>query len=295
MKVAAVANPASQSGRAAKIISLLQGEALGSDGLTTVLTEYAGHATDLTRELATRGYQRVIAVGGDGTLNEVINGAAGTGIEVALIPTGTGNDWARTVGIPADVTEATKIALTGQARAVDLGTCEGKRHFINIAGAGFDAEVARAIQGAGGLMASLPPTPRYISAVLKTFARYKGANVKLRLDDKSVEIEDLTLIAIANAKFYGSGMQIAPGASLDDGLFDVVWGSGVKKSELPGLLKSVFKGDHVQHPKVEVRKASRVKIESESSVPFHLDGDVAGELPAEFSIQPRALNFLFPA
>ena len=258
------------------------------------LTERAGHGTELVRDLAEQGFRRVIAYGGDGTLNEVVNGAMGTDLEVGLIPAGTGNDWARTVGIPKDQSAAAEIAFNGKAKQIDVGECLGNKFFLNIAGAGFDAVVAKRIGEAKGGLAALPPSARYFWCVLSTFMSYKGAEVQVQLDGEKAIINDLTLFAVANAKYYGSGMKIAPGVEPDDGLFEVVWGSGVSRLELPGLLKQVYSGDHVDHPKVQVKRAKEVELWSELPVPVHIDGDVCGELPARFKIHPGALSFVKP-
>lgn len=236
----------------------------------------------------------MVAVGGDGTINEVMNGLVRTQTALAVVPAGTGNDWVRTVGIPSDPHEAWKVATDGKIIESDVGEAVGHRYFLNVAGVGFDAEVARCIGEARGLLAKLGPTPRYVVSVLKTFFGYHGADAKATVDGNERDIDKLFLMAVAVAKYYGSGMMIAPSAAIDDGLFDIVWGHDVRMHELPGILKRIYKGAHLDHPKVDNCQCRELALSSDVPLPFHLDGDVAGTLPVTFRIHDKALKIVVP-
>ena len=264
------------------------------EGVDVCTTERRGHGTELAKEAALAGYDRVVAIGGDGTINEVMNGLVGTSTALAVVPAGTGNDWVRTVGIPTDPVQAWEVATNGRVSETDVGEAVGHRYFINVAGVGFDAEVVRRIEEARGLQARLGPTPRYLAAVLGTFFGYRGADVAATIDGDERQLDKMFLMAIAVAKFYGSGMMIAPHAEIDDGSLDLVWGADIRMLELLGLMKRIFVGNHLSHPKISSARCSEVSLKSETPLPFHLDGDVVGALPVTFKVHKKALKIIVP-
>lgn len=292
--MAVVLNPASQSGGSADVKQSVRRLAEESGVATVFETERSGHGTELAREAVDKGFARVVAVGGDGTANEVMNALVRTPAALAVVPLGTGNDWVRTVGIPSDPVDAWNVAVDGRVVESDVGEAVGHRYFLNVAGVGFDAEVARCIGEASGLLAKLGPKPRYVSSVLKTFFGYRGADATLTIDGEERKLDKLFLMAIAVARFYGSGMVIAPDAEIDDGLFDLVWGRDVRMHELPGILSRIYKGTHISHPKVGSCQCKEVSLTSDVPLPFHLDGDVVGTLPVTFRIHEKALKIVVP-
>lgn len=293
-RLAVVLNPASQSGGSADVKQTVRQLAVESGVATVFDTVRAGHGTELAREAVDKGFERVVAVGGDGTVNEVMNALVRTPAALAVVPLGTGNDWVRTVGIPNDPVEAWKVAVGGRVVESDVGEAVGHRYFLNVAGVGFDAEVARTIGEASGLLAKLGPKQRYEYSVLRTFFGYRGADTVLTIDGEERKLDKLFLLAVAVAKYYGSGMMIAPEAEIDDGLFDLVWGRDVRMHELPGLLSQIYKGTHISHPKVGSCQCKEVSLSSVVPLPFHLDGDVVGTLPVTFRIHEKALRIVVP-
>ncbi len=294
VRFAVIVNPASHSGQARAALDSVVALA-ARDGAEVFLTERPRHATEIARSLADKGYERVIAVGGDGTINEVANGLAFTSTALAVVPAGTGNDWVRTVGIPRAVDEAWAIAVGGQVVTTDLAEVDGHGFCLNVLGAGFDAEVARRISEARGVMARLGPTPRYVASVLGAFAGYQRSKVSVKLDERSdISIPDVLLVAVGIAKYYGSGMKVLPDAVIDDGLLDVVWGSGISTLELPGILSRVYTGTHTSHKKVATARCRKVRLVADSPTPFHIDGDVRGMLPILVTVREKALKIVVP-
>lgn len=286
-----IVNPAGGRGAATKAWESICHEA---PGLEARRTQCPGDGTRLAREAVEEGARRVVAVGGDGTVNEIANGLFGTDAALAVVPAGTGNDWVRTVGIPRDPLEAWSVAMGGRMIQTDVGEAVGHRYFLNVAGVGFDAEVARCVSDAKGLLAKLGPTPRYVASVLKTFFGYRGADVTATVDGEERRLDKMFLMAVAVARYYGSGMMISPGAKIDDGLFDLVWGRDVRMHELPVLMKRIFKGAHLSHPKIDCARCREITLRSPVPLAFHLDGDVAGQLPVTFRIHDKALKIVVP-
>ena len=236
------------------------------------------------------GEKMVVAAGGDGTVGEVANGLIGTSATLGIVPMGTGNDLARYLGSPREITPAIEFLRTGNPRAVDVG--KGPRgYFLNVAGCGFDAEVAEAINHR---MKWLKGTTAYVAAVLATLSRYLPQRITLTVDGEAHE-ETVMLCAIANAGYYGGGMKIAPLASIDDGKFDVILVGDVGRKEFLKFFPTVFHGGHLEHPKVKQLRGSVVQITSENLMPMLADGEEIGPTPGEFRVIPRGLNVIAPS
>lgn len=279
-----VVNPAAGRGKGRTTWQTIA--ALAADhGATVHFTERPGHAVDLARRAADGGYDRVLAVGGDGTINEVANGLFGTGVALGLIPSGTGNDLCRALAVPRTPLDAAKLALTGAPRPIDVGEIEASRYFVNVAGVGFDAEVARATNAYPKYLGGTVP---YILGILKTLWRFSPVPMEIDVDGRSYDRKVL-LLAVGNAQAYGGGMRILPEAVVDDGLLDICIGGDVGRMEILGLVPKLYSGRHVGHPKVEFARGRRVSIRSSIPVAVHADGDVIGELPKTFIIHPGAL------
>jgi diacylglycerol kinase (ATP) len=289
-----IVNPTAGHGRALKTWKRIEPLAatLGEYGVK--FTERPRHGEVLARQAAQEGYDVVVALGGDGTLNEVGNGVIGTGAAMAVVPTGTGNDWVRTVGIPRDPEIACRIAFTGRRVPMDVGLAVGYRHFFNIAGIGFDAEVSRRVNDYGPVLKAVGGTLPSLLATVGTLFRFMGADVRVELDGQPQAIDKMLLMAVGIARYYGGGMNILPDAVIDDGLFDIAWGHHLSRSELVGLVGKIYKGGHVGHPKVSFTRGRRLTATAPTPVAFHLDGDVAGKLPVTFELLPGALDVIIP-
>ena len=260
-------------------------------------TERAGHASELASAAACDGYRFLIAVGGDGTINEVANGIlrspnAGT-TAMGIISTGTGNDFIRSVGIPCNYAMACKH-VTGERRSlIDVGVVEytlnGKRtsrYFINGAGVGFDAEVAEAGLGVPRFMGNTVP---FVLSLLKTLPGYRNKDIRMNIDGREEKRRVLSIV-VSNGAYFGGGMRIAPEAELSDRHLDVLTIGDVGKLELLQVFPRVYKGTHITHPKVRMEKAQRVTIECDRRILLQADGELLGEGPVTFQVLPAALN-----
>jgi len=289
-----IVNPTAGHGRALQTWKRIEPlvSSLGDFGVK--FTDRPRHGEELTRQAVSEGYERVVVLGGDGTLNEVGNGLVGTGVAMAVVPTGTGNDWVKTVGIPRDPLEATRIAFGNHLAKSDAGLAVGHRYFFNIAGIGFDAEVSRRVNDYGPILKAVGGTLPSLLGIVGTLFRFRGAQVKVELDGQAINIDRMLLVAVGLARYYGGGMMILPQAELADGLFDIGWAEDLGRLELINLVGKIYKGGHVGHPKVTFKRGSQLTATSSTPVAFHLDGDVAGNLPVTFTIVPSALDIVIP-
>jgi diacylglycerol kinase (ATP) len=262
-------------------------------------TEGVGHAIELARLAASDGYRYLVAVGGDGTVNEVANGilhstnAATTAL--GIVSTGTGSDFIRSVGISRDYTSACSTLTSPRRLSIDAGLVEYqkngqtlKRFFINTAGVGFDAAAVRETERLPKYFGGTIP---YIVGVLRALLTYKNKPVVIRVGDEEESYRVLD-VAVANGGYLGGGMRIAPGAELGDSLLDVVVVGDMGKIEFLKEFPTVYKGTHVNHPKVTVKKGTDITIESPESTMVYADGELLGECPASFRVVPGALSIV---
>lgn len=255
------------------------------------------HAAELARQAAEEGCERVGVFGGDGTLNEAGNGLVGTGVALALIPTGSANDWVRQFPIPTDIGQAVRLAFTGSRASVDVGLVEsanGRRYFFNMIGSGFDAVAADRVNRFGPVLKLLPGTIPSLICVVLTLFDYRFPTLTLRADGREVVIPRAVFSAFGLCGYIGGGMWLLPGAVPDDGLFDVLWAHGISRMRILHLLTKIYKGKHIEHPKIEVIRARRVEVSSEPPLIWHMDGEIGGRLPITVEILPRALDIIVP-
>ena len=281
-----VLNPAAGGGRAGRRRAQIS-VALERGGVRPVwhVTEGAGHAREIVLGLPEEAL--AVAVGGDGTVHEVAAACAGTGRVMAVLPLGTGNDYVKALGIGSDLRRALGVLLYGRARVVDAGQVNGVP-FNNGLGIGFDAEVAEAPGYLGG-------PGRYAWSVGRLFWGFRCHRATLRLDGERVVEAKTILVAVALGTTYGSMFRLAPGAVLDDGLFEVVWSEEVSRTEVLGLIPSALWGKITDREKVHVTRAREVEVDLAEPVPAHADGEML--LPTtEFraSVLPGALRVLGP-
>ena len=260
-------------------------------------TEGIGHAIELAREATASGYQFLVAVGGDGTVNEVANGILQSNdsseATIGIISTGTGGDFIRTAGITKDYIKACASICGSKKRMIDVGVVEyikngqsERRYFINSAGIGFDAQ---AIEAASHLPKIFGGTVPYVLGLLQSVVSYKNKQVNVSMDEGCEQKRVLTMV-MANGCYFGGGMCIAPQADIYDGLFDVVSVGDINKLELLKTFPKIYKGTHTTHPAVKVERASSVEIKSQERVFIEADGEFIGECPASFKIIPAALS-----
>lgn len=271
-----------------------------------IFTEKPKQATELARELLKEGFDLIIGVGGDGTLNEITNGyfqkdshtAINEEASMGIIPSGTGSDFIRFLKIPRDFRKSVELIKNSGIRKIDVGKVTymqpgmepAGKYFINIADFGLGAEVIKNLS-------SIPAGKRgpisYYKGLLSTIRSYSSKEVTLVLDDKE-EIRGRFLIgAIANGRIFGGGMKIAPEAEPDDGYFDVVLVEDMKKLEIIYNSRLLYTGAIISHPKVTLKRAKKVRVSSADEVNIEYDGEMGQALPAEFEIIERGVNFRF--
>ena len=287
-----ILNPVAGHGRSRRVFERLQAMLAGHRQLQPVVWQTAGpaHARELAARAAQEGYQRVVAVGGDGTVHEVINGLMDAGpqlaggVRVGVVPAGSGNDFARNLGLPSDPGEAARLLARGEAHPIDVGRVND-RHFANLAGVGFDAEVAA---WANRVPKFIPGTFTYLAGVLALLARYRNAEVSLELDGRPLQGRAF-LVAVGNGPRYAGGMAICPGAVMNDGRLRVVLCGDLQRGEILRLLPTIYQGRHVGHPKVQTFDVRRLSLHARRPLAVHADGELVGYTPARFEVVPGAI------
>ena len=244
------------------------------------------------------GAERVVAVGGDGTLNEVVNGVARSDAELATIPIGTGMDFVRTYGIPTRFDDAVRVALHGDVRTIDAGRvayrtwdgADAERWFVNVGSVGMSGAVA---QRANGMSKALGGRVTFFYALTRVFLEWQNGETVVTLDEgeRRGRMHD---VIVANGVWHGGGMMLSPAARPDDGLFEVVLIGDVSKADFLSTAPKIYKGKHVDHPKVEVLRSTRVDVDAAEHLPIEVEGEQVGTTPAAFEVVPGALRVRVP-
>jgi diacylglycerol kinase (ATP) len=289
-----VVNPAAGNHRTHERWPVLRDELVRA-GLTIEVAETTGPgvATKVTRQAVVDGWPLVVAVGGDGTVNEVINGLvdpSGQSLAtLAIIATGRGRDVCRNLGITTDTALAVRRLADTAEVSVDLNRAEweggGHRYFVNAGGVGFDAEVAERSRVGWG-SGTLP----YLVAILTTLGRYAPRAATVELDGAVVSRDPVAAVVIANGEYYGGGMRIAPGASPTDGCLNVVVLGDISRVELVRWLPTLYSGRHLENPKVRAYAGKTVTITAPGRLPMHVDGEPVSPAPVRISVCPGALR-----
>lgn len=297
-----IVNPIAGNGRAHGLAPRIEAW-LRDRGLTARLleTRERGHAERLASTAGDLGHDRVVVVGGDGTIQEVVNGlltASRAGNDVpalGAIPAGNGNDLVRNLALPLDPMAALAVALGETTREIDVAVASGedgrRRHFAVAGGVGFDARVAHVMYGH-----RFPWQRGRAGYFLSTFfelLRFRNHRLRITLvtpdGERSVERTSL-LVAFANGPYYGGGMQICPGADPGDGLIDVCIAGDLSRWQAIRLLPGIYRGAHVGHPKVEFVRARSVRFDGTDGTLVHLDGEPFGAIPLSVELLPAALS-----
>lgn len=297
MQTRVIINPQADNGRCATVLpqirQTLRRLALDVD---IQLTRAPQHATDLAYQSARDGFERVVAAGGDGTCNEVINGLIqaqheGYASIFGLIPFGSGNDFAYALGIPKNISLACQILTSGSAHPVDLGlvTVDGKaRYFCNTVGMGLDGEVVVNLDAARHLRG----LAMYLFAAVKGILFGSWPYTMNLAYNNITTSEQLTLVTIANGPRAGGGLLFAPQARIDDGLFDICYARRLSKVGALTLLPLMLRGLHVHHKAVHLEQTKQISITTAGGVPAYVDGDIlttAGR-NFQFELAPQQLS-----
>ncbi len=270
-----------------------------------VMTTRPCEAMDLTRQAVKEGFEMIVAVGGDGTNNEVANGFFENGqminpdIVMASIPQGTGGDFRKTTGLPKDIHKAAAWLSGRETRTIDLGHMtlidhEGNacvRYFVNMATFGIGGEIDRRVNTTTKVFGGFAS---FAWASLASTLSYKNKPVEITIDGESIGVRKVYSCGVCNGRYCGGGMMFAPDAKLDDGLFDIVLMEDLALFETLMQMPKIYKGEHVKHPKISVYRGKEVKAVSEAEVLHDIDGEAPGRLPSEYKILPGVLKIKTP-
>ena len=253
-------------------------------------TERAGHGTELARAAAERGCEVIIAVGGDGTVNDVVNGIAGTPAALAVISAGTANVWAREIGLPRHPAAVARVVDEGDVRLMDLGVVNG-RLFLLMASLGVDSVVVSALspwaKRTFGRLA-------YVTRGVYEAASFPAVRARIRMDRETIQADLLMLVA-GNTRSYGGAIAIANQAVADDGRLDVVLYNGSGFGRFTGYLARTFMGRHAGAPGTVYRQVRCLEVETATPLPVQADGEVVGTTPVRLGVYPQALRVIVPA
>jgi diacylglycerol kinase (ATP) len=292
-----IINPASGSNGGLDQLPLINGrlrEAVGD--LDIVLTTGPGDATRAAEQAALAGYGRLFVGGGDGTLNEVLNGLAAVPgalerVRVGLLPLGTGNDFAAALGIPEDLGDALQIAGAARDLAVDLGWL-GDRAFVNVSAGGFIAEVS---DSTNETLKTLAGKLAYLIGGARVLFDYEACRARLRLRDGTHDLEPemaIETFAVCNSRLVGGGKLIAPHALIDDGLLDVCDIEAMQTVDFVALLTRVAGGGHVEDPRVLYFRTNHIDLAFERVVKINTDGEVLETDRCTYTVSPQQVHFL---
>ena len=309
-----VVNPKSQNGALGrKWPELSRGLQREMGAFDAVMTQAPGDATRLARAALEGGADVVVAVGGDGTIHEVVNGffdaderPVRPGAALGLVPFGTGGDFRKTVKVPKEFEEAGRILARGRRQTIDVGAlryrqghargAEARRLFVNIASFGIGGLVDQIVNNSSKVLGG---RVSFLMGTARAALRYKNQRVRMVFDGDEEQFVEATInnVAVANGQFFGGGMHIAPEARLDDGQFDVVTLGDLSPLDFLKDGHRVYRGTHLGMSKISLRRARRVEarpVNPDEDVLLDVDGEAPGALPATFTVIPRAIDLIVP-
>ncbi|HKW78723.1 MAG TPA: diacylglycerol kinase family protein [Candidatus Limnocylindria bacterium] len=284
----AIVNPAAGKGVGARVAPRIAAE-LGAVGLSVdvVTTPGPGEAARLASHAVEEGYERVIAVGGDGTANEVANGLVDSQTALALYPIGSGNDFSRVLGYPRERKRLASFIAQARPRRIDVGEVNG-RVFLNAAGVGIDGYVAERIIATARVVG---PTLGYFVGALVGVATYRPRPMRVSIDGQT-RVGDHLVVVAANGTHFGSGMHVAPLAQLDDGVLDVIVGGDLGRWASLVALGKIYRGTHVDGKTILHFRSPTLDVALDSPQPMEMDGEASRTTSLRVRIRPRALTVL---
>ena len=280
-----ILNPAARGARASRLRSQVESITRGA---ILCATSRSGEAEVLARHAAAEGFQKIVAAGGDGTINEIVNGIAGKNVALGLLPLGTMNVFATELGLPAnDLRRCWEIIQENRIRPVDLPSANNK-HFVQLAGVGLDAQAVKETSRA--FKKSFGPLSYMISAAQIA----SRTPPKLRIESENAKTEEGSFVLVGNGRLYGGRFPFFKQAVIDDGLLDVVVFKRLNYVEIIRYLQNVIFTPQITAPEVEYFQTRRLRVSSDETVPVEIDGELIGNCPVEFKIQAGGLHVLAP-
>ncbi len=290
MKTLIVLNPV--AGSVGNVDELAEKLRLINDAELRVTTKQ-GDAENFSREAADHGFDLIVAAGGDGTLNAVINGLGEriSDVSVGLVPLGTGNDFARSLNLPKDIDTSIELIERRQTRQIDAVrvTSDCTRYFVNVSGGGFsgivDEKLTPEMKTTWGPLAYL----RGAAEALPELCAYR---TEMLLDDSEQMAMNLYNVIVANGRYVAGGIPIAPEAVIDDGLLDIILIPERPAAHIALLMGQILLGEHLTNEALVFRRAAKLAVNSHPGMWFNVDGELVGNEPAVFEVMPRALRFV---
>lgn len=291
-KTCVILNPCAGSVRSADEIA----SALRPVGDCVLQVSPKPHAVErLARDAVRKGYELIISAGGDGTLNEVVNGVAShtEDVRIGVLPLGTGNDFARSLELPTEFDACIDVLRAGRTRAIDVVrvTSDSVRYFVNVSAGGFSGVVNEKLTPE--LKHKWGPLA-YLRGAAAALSELRAYRTSIALDDDEALSLELFNVVIANGRYVAGGTPIAPRAEIDDGLLDIVLVPQMPVRQLAVLAAQIVLGTHLSHETVVFRRANKVTVKSRPGMWFNVDGELVGNEPAVFEVLPRALRFVVP-
>lgn len=273
-------------------------------------TEYSGHAIELAKKAAEEGREFIVACGGDGTINEVANGIllSGKDAELGVLPQGTGGDFRRTLALPSTIRRAAEALKTGITKRIDVGKVTyvnhnnqtEERYFLNIASIGLSAAIIERVKSTGKLswlaFDSLRGKASFAISTLQEILKLNPKMLRIRFDDGELKSLQSIVFCVANARYFGGGMKIAPDAVIDDGELNIVNIGQIGSGRIVTNARKLYAGTHYSMEEVNHTTAKKIEVSAHDGIEIHLetDGELPGKLPAVFEIIPSALRVRVP-
>jgi YegS/Rv2252/BmrU family lipid kinase len=273
-------------------------------------TQHAGHATELAKQAAEEGREFIVACGGDGTINEVANGIlqSNKDAELGVLPMGTGGDFRRTLGMPSTIRHASEVLRKGVTKRIDVGKVTYLNHnneteerfFLNISSVGLSASVIERVKTTGKLewlsFNSIRGKASFAYSTVQELLNLNAKTIRVKFDNEPVKALQTIVFCIANARYFGGGMKIAPDAVMDDGLLDIVNIGDIGAGKIMLNAQKLYAGTHLSLDEVKHTTARRIEVSAFGNEEIHLetDGELPGKLPAVFEILPSALKVRVP-
>jgi YegS/Rv2252/BmrU family lipid kinase len=306
-----IVNPKSASGSTENRWARIAADWAAHYGAFNVdFTQHGGHAIELAEKAAEAGREFIVACGGDGTINEVVNGImrSGQAAELGILPMGTGGDFRRSLGMPSTIRRSAEELKNGITKLIDVGKVTYLNHdnqteerfFVNIASVGLGAAIIERVKTTGNLkwlsFNSLRGKASFAFSTLQEILNLNVKTIRVRFDEKEVKPLQTIVFCVANARYFGGGMKIAPEAVIDDGEFDVVNIGDIGAGKIMLNAQKLYAGTHLSMDEVKHTKAIRIEVSAfnNEEIPIETDGELPGKLPAVFEILPGALRVRVP-
>lgn len=286
-----IINPVAGTGKASKAFDLIESELKERNiDYDYAVSLYAGHTVELTKTALENGEKCIVSVGGDGTLREIAGAMAGSGATLGIVPCGTGNDFAKALGIrPNDASFALKTLLSGRPKRVDAGMAN-EEFFINVSGFGFDADVIANTEKFKKKLNGMLP---YMMGIIQSLIKLRTLDLTITANGQTMS-QKAIMIAVANGTHYGGGMNVAPFADPSDGMLDIYIVKAVSKLTFLALLPKFIRGKHTKLRQIIYFRASEVSVDCKQHSLINLDGSLGSNTPASFKILKDALEVMVP-